>query len=697
MTTYIRADTAIRNSLRYLADYYATFGSARRDHSDFVNGRRALLNMFPDGARFESLAPEAQAIVLSIHAHLVAAYGEAERGEMKFYLMLAEENFTHPNNAPTERYAIPNAPGVYLALMMNMSESGYSGRRDQEQGPQAVLYGYQYVGDVIGRVSSSRSTPTTPVDTTGVVLTNYNGWRVLQPENMDAIPRGMREYAAHTYNPRRADSSATFEYANGVSTLVTNATDPVADAMRNMGFTNLSSLLTNARAAYREALNVRRADAAAEANAEFERKRREHAAKSARNFETFRSTNMCQDQLIPTLPFVPHGLAASRRWGIEVESGGARGVKAPEGWNRKRDGSLRSAWDGHTEVQDFEPFDEEVTDNISWYDCERSDTHVQYVETWDAEAGLYRHSESPEFVSPDDCEHCGTRTRMVRREPQTITHSAQNDDCAEFVSPILTSMHSNGLEKLVGELSKQPQNDTAGVHVHVESDDLTDEQIAVLVYGYDQIERFIEASYQRGRRDYAQRQPSDRVLRAARDLKRGKVGDWVRQADRYLTVNVQALRAHGTIEFRAMGPVYNYDHLIRWAMFCREMVNVVKGGATYKEFGRIKKWGDLLAIFAKYGKEYTRAAVYELTGETGQAAKLSKENVRMTADALNADLESVILGLENLRSTLSGATPNLTEAFRAMAAAHAAIPNVTAIRRMVQPNLVSTTRTLESV
>lgn len=397
------------------------------------------------------------------------------------------------------------------------------------------------------------------------------------------------------------------------------------------------ALVTRAREAYRAWLRMSRPSRTDAAEAERQRAIEEHRARSRERFIRFRDVQeTAPDQVIPTLPFVPHGLASSRRWGIEVESGGARGVDAPPHWNRTGDGSLRSAWDGYREVQNFEPYEEEQTANIPWFDCPQSQRHMPGEEYYDADLDTYAFRIRDDYLAPADCDQCGNRTRMVLVTPQTTVHTAQNGDCAEFVSPILVSMHSNGLEQLLSELVVQPQNDSAGIHVHVEARDLSDKQIATLVYGYDLLEPIIESSYRRTRRNYCERRSAENVIEMAR-LAKGHHSFDVRGGSRYVTVNTHALNRHGTIEFRAMGPVYEYEHLIRWAMFCREMVNVVAAGATQKDFGRIKKWEDVTLLFAKFGKEYLRAMVYEMTGETGSAPRLAKAGRPVTTEALNED------------------------------------------------------------
>lgn len=257
-------------------------------------------------------------------------------------------------------------------------------------------------------------------------------------------------------------------------------------------------------------------------------------------------------QAISLLPMTNHGFASSRRWGIEIESGGARGIDSPAGWKRKGDGSLRSAWDGHIDAE-------------------------------------------------------GTQ------------HYSQHDDCAEFVSPILGSMHSKGLETLLAQIILQPQNDTAGVHVHVEANDLSPRQLGSLVYGYDMVEGLIESSYRRTRRNYAKYRDTKQTMDILQSAKKTDKLSSVQRGERYVTLNLQALDQHGTVEFRAMGNVYEYDHLIRWALFCREMVNLAKAGVSVKEWNSVNSWADLTSLFAKYGKEYIRA-VMDTLGESVPSA-----------------------------------------------------------------------------
>lgn len=363
--------------------------------------------------------------------------------------------------------------------------------------------------------------------------------------------------------------------------------------------------IRSARANYRSRVMSRIRSARDDAQVEFERKRAEHQAKTQQNFVNFRAK---QDEVrgsfgqvmhIPTLPIMPTGTRASRRWGIEIETGAGRDLRGvPESWDSKGDGSLESAY---SERQSYTWVSPQNCDYYDRHDIELQ-THIEDLENPDT--GETREIEvlSTDYRSPADCSYCG----WIERDYDDYY---DDDDCVELVSPILTSFHSRGLRQICEDLEDAPRTDSAGIHVHVEAKDLTVRNIRDLVLGYDHIEFLLEPSYDRRERGYCKRRAANEVLSIARQARDGVTDPKsLRKGDRYVTVNLQSLDYHGTVEFRAMGPIYNYDHLVRWAMFCREMVNVVKNGATSKDFAKCKTWEDVTKVFARYGVEFNMAA-----------------------------------------------------------------------------------------
>jgi hypothetical protein len=285
---------------------------------------------------------------------------------------------------------------------------------------------------------------------------------------------------------------------------------------------------------------------------------------SEQTFDTFLVTRAARvkkysREIIDNLPAAAHGTASSRKWGIEVESGGARGVTAPQGWRSVGDGSLNSSYSDY-----------------------------------------------------------------------------QSGDCQEFVSPILHSFHSAGLEFLTDELSKRPQNNSAGLHVHVEANDLTAPQLGAIVFGYQIIEPIIKAAYSREVWQYCALRPNRSVLSLMKALSKSESIDY---GTRYTTLNLCSLEEHGTIEFRAMGPVYEYEYLIRWASFCREMVNTAKNGAKAKDYQSVVDEASLRALFIKFGNETVNSALSLMSDEIRSSLEYDNRNVsREMVTATNGEI-----------------------------------------------------------
>lgn len=277
---------------------------------------------------------------------------------------------------------------------------------------------------------------------------------------------------------------------------------------------------------------------------------------------------------LDTIPIAPAGTASSRTWGIEIETVRANQVNRhnlPSGWEDTYDGSLPSS------------------DCGEYCDCACDGCTSDYGDH------CYEHDDDCHY----DCSDNDTKSR-------------------EFVSPILSSFNSRGLLSLCTDLGTRPDEAyQAGIHVHVGADDLTVFDVTRLLVAYSAIERLIEPALHRKERDYCKPMGTDQLrwwlgrLREWRRLNPDKLptprqvldAEAYAARDRYVDVNLQALTKHGTIEFRAMGAWYDYDHLVRWAWIVRELVNVSKLGIDQREWTTTKTMADVIAILRKYGSE----------------------------------------------------------------------------------------------
>lgn len=264
------------------------------------------------------------------------------------------------------------------------------------------------------------------------------------------------------------------------------------------------------------------------------------------------------------VPLRPNGTEASRTWGIEIETIHAELTNRPAGWDRRYDGSLSND-------------DGEGSDcNCGCDDCDDG-SHCEY----------------------DDC-----------------YSSSEGGDCAEFVSPILNHYNSSGLRQLCEDLGGSVVNSTPGIHVHVGAGDLSIPDVARLARAYSIVSPFLWPLMDRTSFGYCRDVSSENIAfwlaQARRDAKAGVVSA-VQVApverlgsqpdNRYRDLNLQALAAHGTIEFRAMGPIYDYEHLVRWAWICREMVNISKLELLPEVWTEITSMADLVAVLRTFGQE----------------------------------------------------------------------------------------------
>ena len=298
------------------------------------------------------------------------------------------------------------------------------------------------------------------------------------------------------------------------------------------------------------------------------------------------------------IAILPRKTLSSRNWGIEIEAVDIAGVETPRGWELKSDGSLRNLREQSVPSRSKKHADDCIA------------------------------MQSP-FTQSCDCY-------------MSVADYGSSTSTGEWNSPVLRSFHSRGLEHLTNKLEDKNTNRTPGIHVHVEASDLTPTQVTQLAIIYTTLEPLFQMEYERFDRQYCAPVDTAELIKRFNKLREAKAGGKkateMQFTSRYWTVNAASLSQHGTIEFRAMGARYNYDHLIRWAHFCREMVNIAKADVPQRVWSSVQSFEDLIVLFSKFGKETPTPKWAGDTTVENVIALLGQENRRIQhAEPLNPE------------------------------------------------------------
>lgn len=343
------------------------------------------------------------------------------------------------------------------------------------------------------------------------------------------------------------------------------------------------------------------------------------------------------------LPILPHKTLSSRTWGIEIEAVDIAGVKTPEYWQLKGDGSLRNLSVASVPSRTKPAEEVGTTNSPATTPVPREPNRDDH----DEECSYYTDMSEDDFGDevPGECD-CGysdeyqaymvAYREYIRTHGNSFTERDIRSDTGEWNSPVLRSYHSRGLKYITDQIEGRNTNDSAGVHVHVGAKDLSAAQAIQLSIIYTALEPLFESEYRRGNtRSYCKSPDVPELINrfnALRSVKKAglKASD-MRFSSRYWTVNLAALASHNTIEFRAMGSVYNYDHLVRWAYFCRELVNIAKANVPQSAWSKVRTIEDLVTLFAKYGKETPTPewAATEIATDADIMEALGSENRRL--------------------------------------------------------------------
>ena len=345
----------------------------------------------------------------------------------------------------------------------------------------------------------------------------------------------------------------------------------------------------------------------------------EQARKFSAYFENIKKGLVVTPNPFDDIDILPTGTLASRFWGIEIEAVDIDGVDTPKYWVLKGDGSLRGL--------QYSSFPSNSGADPSAVIPEGG--VVELTDHTDACAGrtIEEGCTCNECFFECDCGY----------DEQLRNAVGSNSRTGEWNSPVLRSFHSRGLKHITDKIEYRRTNDSAGIHVHVNAADLTPQQVVQVGLIYSALEPLFEAEYKRGAtRSYCKSLDTAEFVsrfKTAAALKGTVDSDAVRRmargADRYFTVNTESLGHHGTIEFRAMGARYNYDLLVRWAHFLREIVNMAKANIPTKAWRNVKTFRDLIVVMSKYGKETpTPSWASDTYDDSAIVARLGEEDRR---------------------------------------------------------------------
>lgn len=327
------------------------------------------------------------------------------------------------------------------------------------------------------------------------------------------------------------------------------------------------------------------------------------------------------------IDILPHGTLSSRFWGIEIEACDVEGVETPKYWIQKGDGSVRGLQ--HESLPSNSGNPPGSNPAVAPRTDHDADCQARVLEDGCTCTECYY-----------DC-NCGY-------EQERFTQEGRNTTTCEWNSPVLRSFHSRGLEYICEQIEYRRTNSSPGVHVHVEAADLTPDQVVQVGLIYSALEPMFVAEYKRQVRSYCKEMDlAEFVSRFKQAAAVKTMGSTVNvknvfSGDRYFTVNTQSLRSHGTIEFRAMGARYNYEFLIRWAHFLREVINMAKANIPQKAWRNVKTFRDLIIVMSKYGKETpTPSWAADDYDPTPVVEKLGTENRRAPNEEVIRNVRTV--------------------------------------------------------
>ena len=263
-----------------------------------------------------------------------------------------------------------------------------------------------------------------------------------------------------------------------------------------------------------------------------------------------------EEQLLEAYKLLPTNGLAARTWGIEVEVPDAKGVDAPQGFEKGEDGSLRSnSGDG----------------------CECSCTGCNYHDC--------------------DCDYCDNRSEGDEHCGSEY-NGCSSADMAEFrTTGGIQRIISSGLNKLCKELNEEDaeMNDSAGTHIHVFAADLTTNQVGHVMAVYRRLRPIFNVICGRENVNYAKKLPIGRIKNALKKV------NAVLSNEKPYEVNLMHLASgRGTIEFRQMDCNLDANRMHLWAWIVRGLVTAAKRGMRFNDALHVTDVVGVIELLAKF-------------------------------------------------------------------------------------------------
>lgn len=270
---------------------------------------------------------------------------------------------------------------------------------------------------------------------------------------------------------------------------------------------------------------------------------------------------------------------AGRTWGIELEiiDAGAIAWDAAGGWKRERDGSLRQQI-GDGRVYDPWEFISPVLDGTFspglWMICDQAKNTVKYYK-----AGVHVHvsavSRPKRVFDP-----ASGRTKLLPGKRMTTAQVSRLIELYAAVSPLLDP------------IIQRPKTREFCVPTRVDQ------------WAKGWFEAPTSKKPHRVRPLRARKVDAIENAEQWAQITRGPNHDnepteWKRHQE----LNLQSLNKYGTIEFRSMGAVYDYEYLTRWAWLCRTMVDYAQSDAPIGAVYQITDFDSLVRLLMPHATE----------------------------------------------------------------------------------------------